>query len=96
MRVGYRDLSREMTLELRTKVVHKQKSGTEGRKVCSKQRDVMCTGSREGGSMVCKGDEKKVSVARAHPTRGHGWKSQGLHKTCAQIWVFVLKAMASH
>lgn len=96
MRVGYRELSQEMTLELRTKVVHKQESGTEGREVCSKQRDGMYTGSREGGSMVCKGDKKKVSVARAHPTRGHGWKSQGPHKTCAQIWAFVLKAMASH
>lgn len=39
VRVGYGDLSQELTLELRSKGIHKEESGTEGRGRRSKQKD---------------------------------------------------------
>lgn len=55
LRVGYGDLSQEVTLKLRSKGVHKLVRCRGGKGVLSRGNSV-CTGSRKRGSMVCKGD----------------------------------------
>lgn len=56
MGVGYGDISQERILELRNKLFINRNQAGEGGEVCSQQKDSVCTGSREGGSVVCKGD----------------------------------------
>lgn len=59
LREGYWDLSQEVTLNIRSKRVHKLVR-CQGWKSLLSRGNSICTGSREGRSMVCKGDRKSL------------------------------------